>query len=285
MRPFQSQHECRSCMERLILQIAEASTDDPGLREKLLRDGAVLLDREFNLDCIPSHLTTAFLRHAKRMTGCENPFAERKAEEMKHGRNAFRCLQSSIAEAPLTELIRFAAVANCIDIFTSLDEIVKAVNGEFKWGVSELGKLEAFFKKPGAPFLYLADNAGEVYFDAPLFQAFNSVFRESHYVVKGKPAQNDVTREDLRSVGMLESFRSVITHGRDSVGMIPEELNGSFLPLYEKAGLILAKGMGHYETLSRTERHGRTLFLLKAKCKPVADSIGIEEGTYAAFIQ
>ena len=67
--------------------------------------------------------------------------------------------------------------------------------------------------------------------------------------------------------------------------MIPVELNGSFLPLYERAGFIVAKGMGHYETLSRIERQGRTLFLLKAKCKPVADSIGIEEGTYAAFVQ
>ncbi len=285
MRRFRCQPECRPCLERLMRQVVEASTDDANLQRRLLADGQVLLDIDFNPASIPSHIATRFLRYVKAKTGCQDPFETRKSEEMKHGRNAFRCLQGALEDAELAELFRLAALANSIDIFTSLDEIVKSSNGGFTWGVSHLDGLTDLFAQTEGPFLYLADNAGEVFFDAPLFRAVGSFFRESHYVVKGKPIQNDVTREDMGSVDMLDSFPSIITHGHDTVGLDITELDGDFLRLYDRAGFILAKGMGHYETLSHTESRGRILFLLKAKCKPVADSIGIEQGTYAAFIQ
>ncbi len=49
--------------------------------------------------------------------------------------------------------------------------------------------------------LYLADNAGEVFFDLPLVRWMRQ-WASVAYVVKAAPVQNDVTLEDVRRTGL-----------------------------------------------------------------------------------
>jgi len=69
------------------------------------------------------------------------------------------------------------------------------------------------------------------------------------------------------------------------VGVSLEEAPSSFLSvLRDERFLVVAKGMGHYEALSEIESafEGRLLYILKAKCEPVAESIGVKRGELVA---
>jgi hypothetical protein len=59
------------------------------------------------------------------------------------------------------------------------------------------------------------------------------------------------------------------------------ELNREFAA----ADLILAKGMGYYESLSELPTEGRVFYCLKAKCQPVADSLGVLLNSYVALLR
>ena len=49
-----------------------------------------------------------------------------------------------------------------------------------------------------------------------------------------------------------------------------------FVHIYEQAPLIISKGQGNYEALSEENR--TIFFMLKAKCRVIAEDIGVTEG-------
>jgi uncharacterized protein with ATP-grasp and redox domains len=57
------------------------------------------------------------------------------------------------------------------------------------------------------------------------------------------------------------------------------ETSPAFQEAYRQAGLIVAKGMGHFETLSGRP-DPRLFFLLQAKCVAVAQSLGVSRGSF-----
>jgi hypothetical protein len=132
--------------------------------------------------------------------------------------------------------------------------------------------------------LYLADNAGEIYFDLPLVKKMRQ-FADVIYVVKPLPVLNDATLEDISNAGLESDFRRVITTGVASPGIIFALAATQFKQEFESADLIFAKGMGHYEALSELPSEGKFFYCLMAKCKPVADSLGVPMNSYVAMLQ
>jgi uncharacterized protein with ATP-grasp and redox domains len=47
---------------------------------------------------------------------------------------------------------------------------------------------------------------------------------------------------------------------------------------------VISKGMGNFETLSEIEAQlkGRLIYILRAKCEPVARALGVPKGTLVA---
>lgn len=90
--------------------------------------------------------------------------------------------------------------------------------------------------------------------------------------VRGSPTLNDATLDDAREVG-LTGIVQVITTGSDVPGAFLPEASDEFRAAYEAADLVLAKGMGNFEGLA--EERGPLFFLLQAKCRPVAEEIGV----------
>ena len=103
---------------------------------------------------------------------------------------------------------------------------------------------------PPGLLLYLADNAGEQFFDRPLVSFLRRQGWQVLYVVKGGPIQNDLTREDLQASGLDRLLEPVVDTGACTVGLDLAAVSPGFHGLYDTAQLILAKGMGHFETMS-----------------------------------
>jgi uncharacterized protein with ATP-grasp and redox domains len=76
----------------------------------------------------------------------------------------------------------------------------------------------------------------------------------------------------------------VITTGTDTVGLLLEECSEDFLDTYAEAGLVIAKGMAHYETLSESEIAQPHIFLFRVKCAAISNDLGVPLGKNVAYL-
>ena len=96
--------------------------------------------------------------------------------------------------------------------------------------------------------------------------------------VKAAPILNDATLEDAKIVGMDKVADKVMSTGSDSVGLFPDECSEEFRALYRSVDFVVAKGMGHAETLTELELPVSSALLLRSKCVTVANHFNVDIG-------
>ena len=139
--------------------------------------------------------------------------------------------------------------------------------------------------KDSKKVLFLTDNAGEIVFDTLILQHLKEMGLKVTVAVKDRPVLNDATLKEACEAGVDGLVDELITTGSDSVGLLWEEASAKVKRIFKGADLVIAKGMGNYETLSELECMGvRVLFLMKAKCNPIARSIGVKRGANVALL-
>ncbi|MCJ7514668.1 MAG: ARMT1-like domain-containing protein, partial [Dehalococcoidia bacterium] len=138
--------------------------------------------------------------------------------------------------------------------------------------------------KQGSRVLYLADNAGEVFFDLPLITWMRRRASVA-YVAKSAPVQNDVTLEDIRRAGLEDELGELLTTGTATPGIDFSQASAEFKQEFNSADFIFAKGMGYYESLSELPAEGKVFYCLRAKCQPVADALGVPLNSYVAMLR
>lgn len=118
--------------------------------------------------------------------------------------------------------------------------------------------------------LIIGDNAGEIVFDIMLVQTLQRLYPDLHvtYGVRGGNAQNDATREDAAFVGM-DKVTTVIDSGSSIPGTDIRYCSEEFLKAIRNSDVVLAKGMGNFETLSGGDVPAYYLFI--CKCKRLAE--------------
>jgi uncharacterized protein with ATP-grasp and redox domains len=135
----------------------------------------------------------------------------------------------------------------------------------------------------GADVLYLVDNCGEIYFDELLIEELKSLGARVTLVVRGEYILTDVTMEDVQRMGLDKKVDRVLTTGSNAVGVSLEEAPAELLNALRTADLIISKGMANYESLSDAGFKPMA-YLLRAKCEPVAASIGAKKGMNVAML-
>ena len=159
------------------------------------------------------------------------------------------------------------------ETLTSIDKITK--DGNY---ITEARKAVEFINSfERGEMLYLLDNVGEHYFDLLLINQLIRCGWRVVLVVKGKPVLNDVTREDLVDFPLdIE----ILDTGNQDVGLFLSRVSSELRDRIFNADFLMLKGMANFETLSRSILKTPSLYLLKAKCDPVADTLGVNKGTY-----
>ena len=84
--------------------------------------------------------------------------------------------------------------------------------------------------------------------------------------------------EDALMVGMNKIADEIITTGAKAIGIRLDESPTWFIERYNKADIILAKGMANWETMTETPAPCPTMYLFRTKCKPVAKSVNAPKG-------
>ncbi|MCJ7521683.1 MAG: ARMT1-like domain-containing protein [Dehalococcoidia bacterium] len=274
--------ECRYCLEGLLRQATGLATEEPELRAKVIKAGLSFLDREFSTDKTSIAVATPLHRLVRDMTGNADPYSGIKEAEWEMAAEVRESLKED-PEGGLKKCLIYAVRGNSIDFFKDLKEIMEGMTGPVEFTIDDSNELER--KLNGAAnILYLADNAGEEPFDLPLVRLLET-FAPVTYVVKKSPVQDDIALSDLEKFGIVDELPRVISTGTDTPGVDMEMASDEFKAEFTAADLVLAKGMGFWETLSELPGRGKVFHLLKAKCRPVADSLGVPLNSYVACLR
>jgi uncharacterized protein with ATP-grasp and redox domains len=247
-----------------------------------------ILTDEFSYNQLSIVIATKIHKIVREMTHNPDPYRTMKEREMVLAREScpelsLRIKQGDFYRDEFRSYLKLAAAANAIDFFREPGLIKEDMRNPSGFIIDDSEQFEAKLKDAGK-VLYLADNAGEVYFDLPLVKWMEQ-FAQVIYVVKPSPVQDDLTSEDVRRSGLEGEFGKVITTGVASPGIVFSLASAQFKQEFESADLIFAKGMGHYEALSELPPERKFFYCLMAKCQPVADSLGVPINSYIAMLQ
>ena len=271
--------DCYQCLRRLVYQAAELATSKAPLRAKAVKEGLKIVEQNFSYNEMPITIATKIHSAVKEITGNPDPYRRMKDEEIRISREFCQRL----TPAPdFKSLLELSVLGNSMDYFRGANSIKRELERPVKFGIDDSNRFEEKLS-PGSKVLYLADNAGEVFFDLPLIKWMGQK-AEVTYVVKESPAADDITLDDLKRAGLERELGKVITTGTATPGVILALASEEFKKELKSADLVLAKGMGYYEALSELPSEGKMLFCLIAKCKPVADSLGVPLNSYVAML-
>jgi len=272
------QEECRDCLIRLVELTVNLATQDPELRNTSKDAALAIIEEEFAPEAIPALIANRFHQEIKSLTGNPDPFRPHKEAETAFLDRHFQSLSAAFPEN-LESLLKLAVLGNAVDFFRTPDEVSREFSQDLTFTVSHVGPFEDRLNAGPGLLLYLTDNAGEQHFDAPLVRHLRHRGWQVLYVVKGGPIQNDLTRADLKASGLLPHLEPVLETGAETVGLVLSEASPAFQEIYHQAQLIIAKGMGHFETLARFP-DPRVFFLFQAKCRPVAQALRVPLGSF-----
>lgn len=280
--------DCYECLRRLVHQAAELASDDVSLKQRAIRDAMKILDDEFPSSRLSLGIAAKIHKLVREVTHNHDPYGAMKEREMTLARELYpelslRARRSNLYKDELRRCLQLAAAANALDFFKDPGPIKDDIRKPVSFVIDDSERLEAKLRN-ASKVLYLADNAGELCFDLPLVKWMKR-FARVIYVVKPSPVQNDLTLKDVKRSGLEAELGEVASTGVASPGIVFPLASAQFKRQFESADFVFAKGMGHYEALSELPPEGRFFYCLKAKCRPVADSLGVPLDSYVAMLQ
>lgn len=275
--------ECHKCIEGLVCRTAELATEDLELRAKALREGLKIAEDGISQKKIPTQIAGEAQRAIRKITKNKDPYFSMKAKEMKLAPALLNEVSNYYSSDNLRSCLTISALGNTLDFFRDLEVVRKEMKLPVEFAIDEIEKFTAKLKD-AKKVLLLTDNAGECFFDFPLIKKLEES-TEIIYVVKKSPVQNDLTLEDLNRSGLGDKIEKVMTTGTDTPGLDFSLASDEFKMEFEAADLVIAKGMGYYETLSELLPSGKIFHLLMAKCCPIADLLGVPLNSFVAMLR
>jgi uncharacterized protein with ATP-grasp and redox domains len=269
--------ECRLCLQRLARQAVELATPDKGVRKMALERSLQLLDEQFSTEKVSIVVATAVHRAIREVTGNSDPYWGMKVKEIELARELFPVISRQYGSG-LSDCVRLAALGNTVDFFRDIEAIKADMLRPLEFTADNTDEF-ALAARGARNILFLADNAGEMIFDLPLLKMLRQTARVI-YVVKSSPVQDDITLEEIRYAGLQDEIGEIMTTGTATPGVDFSAASVEFRAAFDAADLIFAKGMGYYESLTELPAWGRTFHCLMAKCKPVAESLGVPLHSY-----
>jgi uncharacterized protein with ATP-grasp and redox domains len=273
--------ECVPCLLNRILY--ETNLVDPGKALKILEEGCRIIGTyELDKNCSAIVATQV---HKATYDALENtdPYKDIKMRSNQAALALFPKAERlvEISNDPLKAAILLSIIGNVLDFGISSspespEKLAETFDSLVNDGLSvdDTDILKKYLKE-GKKILYFADNCGEIVFDKILLMELKKYPINLTYVVRGEPILTDATLDDAMELGISELVDSVLTTGCYAVGVDFENMGEDLRSALDDFDLIIAKGMGNYETFSETN-YRPIAYLLRTKCTPVAQDMGLD---------
>ncbi|MBI3724269.1 DUF89 family protein [bacterium] len=274
---MKSQAACIPCILGQVLTTARAVADDEWLHRKVLEEVMTALPGS-DWSRSPAELLTEALGITRKTLRAQDPFLERRREVLRELRSLADEVRARLATDPdpFALATTAAAAANAVDALAlgsfPIAEHVRALM-EKGFAQGSPSDLKAALE-PASRVLYLLDNAGEAALDILLVGIVRSLGKAVTVVARRPGLLHDATPEDAALAGFSEK---VLDTGQDGLlGASPLLCGPDFRSALEASDLVIAKGSASWETLSGEKREA--VYLLHAKCDPVARALGVAVG-------
>ncbi len=271
------QHECYSCHTSTVKKLIEKFKPLSNSANELLNETQIMLEENANMD--NPYLAAKIHRLVRKKLNNSDPYSEEKLFTNNLILSKYENWKKFIEESsnPLFCSAKLAIAGNVIDygaksVNGNITDLIKN-NLEKPLAIDDSNGLFEQIKK-AKTILYLGDNSGEIVFDRIFIETMKHP--NVYFAVRGEPVINDVTLQDAIQTG-ISSICKIISNGNDAPSTLLEHCSEEFLEVFNKADLIISKGMGNFEGLL-SNRHKNIYFLLMAKCRPIAKLLNTEIG-------
>lgn len=233
------------------------------------------------------YLTPVFNRLAEQYYGITG---DRYTAEKEHSNQFMLARMDEIrsavmaAEDPFKLALRYAQTCNYIDFGAlyngvSFDELDALLSHAAETPIDDT-EYQNFVQdlKQGRHLLYLCDNAGEIVIDRIVAEVLRQQYPHVQltFCVRGAPALNDALRADAELVG-LQNYAQVIDNGTGIPGTELACCSDALRHAFDTADVVLAKGMGNFETMHGCGKNVYYLFL--CKCVRFQEMFGVKRLT------
>ncbi len=281
---MKTEYECIPCFVRQSAEALAMIVRDDKHREDLMRRLLVEISSS-EWTGTPPAMAQRLHRIIRETTANKDPYSSIKHEMNRIAAGLMPGMREMIKKSknPHELAVRLAIAGNLLDSGAktqiSAEELPRHLDRILAQKLR--GNAESLFHEAERAdnILYLADNAGEIYFDRLLIEMLPS--KKITVAVRGGPVINDATRQDAEQAGIPE-IAHVISNGSDAPGTILDDTSPEFKSCFKRADMVISKGQGNYETLSGCGK--RICFLLTVKCPVIARHIGEPVGSMVVHI-
>ena len=279
-------HECVPCLLNRV--IYEASLVDEKLAGKAVKEALNILSKEYSYNANSILVATKVHRRVYEVIGSPDPYREIKERSNRIGLSLVPKAEKFIKNSndKLKASIICAVVGNVFDFgikssISSPEKLSDDFEKMCKSGldVDDTEKIKKYLRK-NSTILFFTDNCGEIVFDKLLCREIKKFGVLLTVVVRESPIMNDATLEDAEKLGFKDAVNE-ITASSNAVGINFNEISDELKKRIENADLIICKGMGMYEAFCE-KKYRPIVYLLRTKCRPVADDMGLPENISAA---
>ena len=276
------QPDCVPClMTRVLFQ---ARLVGNGCEFEALSSAMKTYAKEFAKGRNSAEVATEVHRSAYKAMGVPDPYMELKirsdevaSEYIERAREMVRSSDDSFRTAVLWSII-----GNVMDFGSGIaidhpDEFRKKSDALLSQGISydDTDKMKEVLLK-SKTVVYLFDNCGEVQFDKILIDEIRKMGVRVVGVVRGEPILNDVSAIDVERVGIDKHLDRVLTTSQFAIGLDLKKIDPDLRKEIDGAGMIISKGMANFEALSDQNPDRPIVYILRSKCVPVANALGVE---------
>jgi uncharacterized protein with ATP-grasp and redox domains len=130
--------------------------------------------------------------------------------------------------------------------------------------------------------LYLADNAGEIGFDSLLISLLKESRLKVTLIVKEEPFFDDATIRDASYFGLDRIADTILSVNGI---FVPDDAPADLADVFARSDLVISKGTGNCEALKAEGGGKTTIYLLKAKCRPISEQMAVDVGKFIVKVE
>lgn len=247
----------------------------------------------FRQDTNSAELATKVHRCAYEALGVDDPYLELKIRADEVAETYLERAEGfvRVSEDRFKAAVRVSIIGNVMDFGSGIaiddpDDFGKAFESLLEQGIGydDSDRVREAVDA-SSTVIYVFDNCGESQFDKILIRELKRMGKRVVGVTRGKAILNDVTEADALRIGLDSELDRILTTGGFSIGMDMRMIGSELRKEISGAGIILAKGMANFESLSDEDLGVPIAYLMRAKCVPVADAVGVPVGTNVVRLQ